>query len=48
VIGVDEDDCKTVLAAIPGDKESRRSWEMVFAELKERSLDGWRSSTEKN
>lgn len=39
VVGVDEHDCKSVLAMVGGDKESRSSWEMVFSELKERGLD---------
>jgi len=39
VIGVDEDDRKSFLAAIQGDKEKRSTWEMVFSELKERGLD---------
>jgi putative transposase len=40
VVGVDETDCKSVLAAVPGDKDSRPAWEMVFADLKARGLDG--------
>lgn len=39
VIGVDEQHRKSVLALENGDKESRRSWEMVFSDLKERGLD---------
>jgi len=39
VIGVDEVGCKSVLAMVQGDKESRASWEMVFSSLKERGLD---------
>ena len=39
VIGVDTDNCKSVIAAVNGDKESRSSWAMVFSELKERGLD---------
>ena len=40
VIGVDESDHKSVLAMIQGDKDARSAWEMVFATLKERGLDG--------
>lgn len=39
VVGVDQTDCKSVLAAISGDKESRGAWEMVFSDLKERGMD---------
>jgi putative transposase len=39
VVGVDEVGCKSVLAMVQGDKESRASWEMVFASIKERGLD---------
>ena len=39
VIGVDTDNCKSVIAAVNGDKESKSSWAMVFSELKERGLD---------
>jgi putative transposase len=39
VVGVDEQDRKSVLAMVGGDKESKGSWEMVFSELKERGLD---------
>jgi len=39
VVGVDEVGCKSVLAMVQGDKESRSSWEMVFSSLKERGLD---------
>lgn len=40
VIGVDKDDCKSVLAMMQGDKDARGAWETVFAMLKERGLDG--------
>lgn len=40
VLGVDEQGFKSVLAMVQGDKDSRSAWEMVFAELKERGLDG--------
>lgn len=40
VIGVDEDDRKSVLSMVQGDKDSRGAWEMVFARLKERGLEG--------
>ncbi|MEK7703763.1 MAG: IS256 family transposase [Myxococcota bacterium] len=40
VIGVDESDRKSVLAMVQGDKDARSAWEMVFARLKERGLDG--------
>jgi putative transposase len=40
VLGVDESGYKSVLALENGDKDSRRAWEMVFAKLKERGLDG--------
>jgi transposase-like protein len=40
VIGVDESDHKSVLAMVQGDKDARSAWEMVFATLKERGLDG--------
>lgn len=39
VVGVDENDRKSVLAMVQGDKDSRGAWEMVFASLKERGLD---------
>jgi putative transposase len=39
-IGVDESDRKSVLAMVQGDKDARSAWEMVFARLKERGLDG--------
>jgi len=39
VLGVDETGRKSVLSMIQGDKDSRRAWESVFAELKERGLD---------
>jgi transposase-like protein len=40
VVGVDENDRKSVLAMVGGDKENKGSWAMVFSELKERGLDG--------
>lgn len=40
VVGVDETDHKSVLAMTAGDKDSRPAWEMVFADLKARGLDG--------
>ena len=39
VIGVDQDDRKSVLAMIQGDKDAKSAWEMVFFRLKERGLD---------
>jgi putative transposase len=39
VIGVDENDKKSILAMIQGDKDAKSAWEMVFSRLKERSLD---------
>lgn len=39
VIGVDEEDKKSVLAMIQGDKDAKSAWEMVFYRLKERGLD---------
>ena len=40
VIGVDEKGHKSVLSMVQGDKDARAAWEMVFAELKARGLDG--------
>ena len=40
VIGVDEEDKKSIIAMVQGDKDSRQAWEMVFSLLKERGLDG--------
>lgn len=40
VLGVDENGHKSVLSMVQGDKENRSCWAMVFAELKERGLDG--------
>lgn len=40
VLGVDEGGFKSVLAMVQGDKDSRAAWEMVFADLKERGLQG--------
>lgn len=39
VVGVDGQGCKSVLATIQGDKDSKSAWRMVFADLKERGLD---------
>jgi putative transposase len=39
VLGVDETGRKSVLSMTSGDKDNRRAWESVFAELKERGLD---------
>lgn len=39
VIGVDEEDKKSILAMVQGDKDSRMAWEMVFNDLKERGLE---------
>jgi transposase-like protein len=39
VLGVDETGRKSVLSMLQGDKESRRSWQVVFEELKARGLD---------
>ena len=38
VLGVDDHGFKSVLAAIPGDKDSKDAWRMVFHQLKERGL----------
>ncbi len=40
VLGVDEDGFKSVLAMMSGDKDARSAWEVVFADLKARGLDG--------
>ena len=40
VIGVDENDKKSVLSMVQGDKDARGAWETVFTMLKERGLDG--------
>lgn len=40
VLGVDESGRKSVLSMVQGDKDSRRAWEAVFVDLKERGLDG--------
>lgn len=40
VVGVDEKGHKSLLAMVQGDKDSRGAWEMVFAQLKERGLNG--------
>jgi putative transposase len=42
VLGVDETGRKSVLSMVQGDKDNRRAWESVFAELKERGLDASR------
>lgn len=39
VLGVDESGRKSVLSMIQGDKDNRRAWEAVFADLKTRGLD---------
>lgn len=39
VLGVDDTGRKSVLAMVQGDKDNRRAWEAVFAELKARGLD---------
>jgi len=39
VIGVDEDDKKSVLAMILGDKDAKSAWQMVYAQLLERGLE---------
>src|ERR1017187_4544806 len=39
VLGVDETGRKSVLSMIQGDKDNRRAWEAVFADLKARGLD---------
>lgn len=38
VIGIDEAGCKSVIAMVQGDKDSRGAWAMVFASLKDRGL----------
>ena len=40
VVGVDDTGHKSILAMTQGDKDSRSAWEMVFADLKARGLDG--------
>lgn len=40
VLGVDDTGRKSVLAMVQGDKDNRRAWEAVFADLKVRGLDG--------
>jgi transposase-like protein len=39
VLGVDETGRKSVLAMVQGDKDNRRAWEAVFADVKARGLD---------
>ena len=39
VLGVDATGMKSVLSMIQGDKDNRRAWEAVFADLKERGLN---------
>jgi putative transposase len=39
VLGVDENDRRSILAMIQGDKDAVGAWRMVFAQLKERGLD---------
>jgi len=39
VLGVDETGRKSVLSMLQGDKDNRRAWEAVFADLKVRGLD---------
>jgi putative transposase len=39
VIGLDEQDRKSVLAMVQGDKDARSAWELVFRMLKERGLN---------
>ena len=39
VLGVDENGRKSVLSMIQGDRDNRRAWEAVFADLKVRGLD---------
>ena len=39
VLGVDETGRKSVLSMLQGDKDNRRAWEAVFADLKARGLD---------
>lgn len=40
VVGVDDTFHKSVIAMVQGDKDSKTAWEMVFADLKARGLDG--------
>jgi putative transposase len=40
VLGVDEEDRRSILAMIQGDKDDPRAWRMVFDRLKGRGLDG--------
>jgi transposase-like protein len=40
VVGVDDTGHKSILAMTQGDKDSRPAWELVFADLKVRGLDG--------
>jgi putative transposase len=39
VLGVDEQDRRSILAMIQGDKDAAGAWRMVFARLKERGLE---------
>lgn len=39
VLGVDEEERRSILAMIQGDKDAVDAWRMVFARLKERGLD---------
>lgn len=39
VLGVDDQDRRSILAMVQGDKDAAGAWRMVFARLKERGLD---------
>jgi putative transposase len=39
VLGVDEADCRSIIAMIQGDKDAVDAWRMVFRDLKERGLE---------
>lgn len=39
VLGIGEDDCKSILAIEPGTRDDVNAWRMVFSELKRRGLD---------
>lgn len=40
MLGVDEEDRRSILAVVQGDKDDPRAWRMVFNRLKERGFDG--------
>lgn len=40
VLGIGEDDCKSILAIESGTRDDVKAWRMVFSEMKRRGLDG--------